>query len=135
MRHRANSFTHFAARRFANALAAISAAILISAFATAQLPAQTSHTAAAIEGVVTGLDAKPVAGARVFLQPSDGRVPRVAQTDSLGHYRFRNLRQDFYDIRAQLNGRSSDWTRNVNLRSGAQATVNLKLKPAPQNPK
>jgi hypothetical protein len=100
-------------------------------FAAAPLRAQSSHNTAAIEGVVVGSDARPVPGARVFLQPSDGRVPHVAQTDSQGHYRFTALRQDFYDVRAQLNGRRSDWTRNVNLRSGAQVTVNLKLKPAP----
>lgn len=113
-----------------SAFVTVSAAILISAFAAGSIRAQSSHNTAAIEGVVVGPEAKPVAGARVFLQPSDGRVPRVALTDSQGHYRFHALRQDFYDVRAQLNGRTSEWTRNVNLRSGAQVTVNLKLKPA-----
>jgi Carboxypeptidase regulatory-like domain len=131
MRYRATSRTSIISRRVAKTLTAISAAIIISTFAAAPIAPQSSHGTAAIEGIVIGPDAKPVAGARVFLQPSDGRIPRVAQTDSEGHYRFHNLRQDFYDVRAQLNGRRSDWTRNVNLRSGAQVMVNLKLKPAP----
>jgi protocatechuate 3,4-dioxygenase beta subunit len=131
MRYRATSRTSVISRQVAKTLSAIFAAVIISIFAAAPIVAQSSHGTAAIEGIVIGPDAKPVAGARVFLQPSDGRIPRVAQTDSDGHYRFHNLRQDFYDVRAQLNGRRSDWTRNVNLRSGAQVIVNLKLKPAP----
>jgi Carboxypeptidase regulatory-like domain len=111
--------------------AAGSAAFIFAAIVSAPIRAQSSHGTAAIEGVVSGPDSKPVAGARVFLQPSDGRVPHVATTDSQGHYRFQKLRQDFYDVRAQLNGHSSEWTRNVNLRTGAQATVNLKLKSTP----
>src|SRR5579862_892456 len=110
MRYRATSRKFL----FTKVIAALSAAIFFSAFAAATLPAQTSHNKGAIEGVVVGPDAKPVAGARVFLQPSDGRIPRVTQTDSEGHYRFHNLHQDFYDVRAQLNGHSSEWTRNVN---------------------
>jgi Carboxypeptidase regulatory-like domain len=131
MRHRATSCSSVISRHVAKTITVICAAIIIATFAAAPIAAQTSHGTAAIEGVVIGPDAKPVAGARVFLQPSDGRIPRIAQTDSEGHYRFHNLRQDFYDVRAQLNGRRSDWTRNVNLRSGAQVMVNLKLKPAP----
>ena len=131
MRHRATSRTSVISRQVAKTLSAIFAAVIISTIVGAPSAAQSSHGTAAIEGIVIGPDAKPVAGARVFLQPSDGRIPRVAQTDSEGHYRFHNLRQDFYDVRAQLNGRRSDWTRNVNLRSGAQVIVNLKLNPAP----
>lgn len=123
MRQLANKSTAFTA-------AIIFSAIVFSAIVAAPIHAQSSHGTAVIEGVVVGPDARPVAGARVFLQPSDGRIPHVTQTDSHGHFRFHNLRQDFYDVRAQLDDRSSDWTRNVNLRTGAQATVNLKLKPA-----
>jgi hypothetical protein len=100
----------------------------------AALSAQTPKGASAsIEGVVTGFDSRPVAGAHVFLQPSDGRSPHAVTTDSHGHYIFKGLYQGFYDLRAQHEGRASAWQKNVNLKTGAQITLNFKLKPLPAN--
>ena len=87
------------------------------------LGAQTSNKAASatISGVVIGADAKPVAGAHVFLQPSDGRSPHAVMTDAQGHYIFRGLYQGFYDLRAQHLGRASAWEKNVNVKTGRRS--------------
>jgi hypothetical protein len=101
----------------------------------ATLGAQTTKkpTSATISGVVTGADTKPVAGAHVYLQPSDGRSPHAVMTDAHGFYIFRGLYQGFYDLRAQHMGRASGWQKNVNVKTGAQVTVNFKLKALPAN--
>ena len=107
------------------------AVIFFAGVLAASLSAQTTSKAASatISGVVVGTDSKPVAGAHVYLQPSDGRSPHAVMTDTHGHYVFRGLYQGFYDLRAQHLGRASDWQRNVNVKTGAQITLNFKLKP------
>jgi protocatechuate 3,4-dioxygenase beta subunit len=101
---------------------------LLAFCSAAPVVAQKDHAWAVIEGTVLGPDARPVAGARVFLQPSDGSVPHVARSDVHGHYIFSQLRPGFYDLRAQWQGRESDWKHNVKLPTGAQVIVTLKLK-------
>ncbi len=102
-----------------------------------------------LSGTVFGPSGKPVAGARVFRQVSDGSHPHTTKTDAHGHFRFGGLRQGNYDIRAQAHGHWSDWEHNVLVRSGRETRVNLRLllkqppaepprapavKPAPQKP-
>lgn len=104
----------------------------------AALSAQTEKPAnsASISGEVTNMEGKPVPGAHVFLQPSDGRGPHVVKADANGHYLFHGLYQGMYDLRAQHQGRASAWLRNLNVKTGAHMTVNFELKavPPPQQP-
>ena len=88
---------------------------------------------AVIEGVVLAADGKPLANARVFLQPSDGLPPHVAKTGPDGHFRFENMHQGLFDLRAQFQGAESDWHRNISVKPSDDVTVTLKLKlkPAP----
>ena len=82
---------------------------------------------ATIDGTVTEADGTPVAGAKVIIQTSDGKTPRGAKTDANGHFVFRSLRHGFYDIRASREKRSSEWVRNLVVRSGTIVTVTLVL--------
>jgi protocatechuate 3,4-dioxygenase beta subunit len=82
-----------------------------------------------ISGVVQGADSKPLAKARVYLQPSDGRAPHTALTDSDGRYQFTKLRPGLYDLRAQSDGKWTDLQRNVNVHANEEVTVNLKFEP------
>lgn len=91
-------------------------------------PAFSQRSArATIDGIVTEADGTPVAGAKVVIQTSDGKTPRGAKTDARGHFAFRSLRHGFYDVRASRENRSSEWVRNLVVRSGTIVTVTLVL--------
>jgi hypothetical protein len=83
-----------------------------------------------LAGVVRDTTGKPVAGARVTLQPSDGRLARTTKTDAEGRFAFAKVSPSLYDVRAYANSLWSDWERNVAVRSGQRAEVSLQLKPA-----
>jgi len=91
---------------------------------------------ATLDGIVTEADGTPVAGAKVVIQTSDGKNPRGAKTDAKGHFAFRSLRHGFYDVRASRENRSSEWVRNLVVRSGTIVTVTLVLpeKTSPPSP-
>jgi hypothetical protein len=82
---------------------------------------------ATVDGMVTEANGTPVAGAKVVLQTSDGKNPRGARTDAKGHFAFRALRHGFYDVRASRQKRSSQWVRNLVVRSNTIVTVTLVL--------
>ncbi len=82
---------------------------------------------ATLDGVVTEADGTPVAGAHVVVQTSDGKSPRGVKTDARGHFAFRSLRHGLYDVRATRAMRSSEWVRNLVVRSGTIVTVTLVL--------
>ena len=91
-------------------------------------PASCQRSArATVDGIVTEADGTPVAGAKVVLQTSDGKNPRGATTDAKGHFAFRSLRHGFYSVRASYEKRSSEWVRNLVVRSGTIVTVTLFL--------
>jgi hypothetical protein len=102
--------------------------------ALAQGPRGRSGPTGSVSGSVLGPDGRPVAGARVMAQTSDGRAPRTARTDGNGHFRFRGLRVAPYDLRARANGTWSDWTRDVPVRANSESTVKLRIPPAKAAP-
>ena len=104
------------------------AALVLAAMLFAQpVPALAARASGSLSGEVFGPDEKPVAGARVVLQRSDGTRPRTTQTDANGRFRFASLLRGNYDIRAQAQGRWSDWQHNVLVRSGRETRVTLRL--------
>ncbi len=91
-----------------------------------------------LSGTVLGPTGKPVAGARVFLQVSDGSHPHSTKTDAGGHFQFSSIRQGNYDLRAQAHGHWSDWEHNLLVRSGRETSVTLRLllkQPPPEPPR
>ncbi len=109
-------------RRFLVAASVLAAAALVAAALFAQ-----GRTPGTVDGQVLDANGKAVAGARVYLQVSDGSRPHIAKTDATGRFRFPPLRPGNYDVRAQSKGRFSDWAHNVLLRAGGETTITLRL--------
>lgn len=103
--------------------------LLTAAGATAQSTGEGT-----LGGQVLGTDGKVVVGARVTLQPSDGRHPKTRKTDGEGHFWFPSLARGLYDVRAFADGQWSDWRRNVWVDRGKQSNVTLLLRPKRTTP-
>ncbi len=82
-----------------------------------------------VGGKVLASNGKPVEGARVTLQGSDGKHPETTQTNSHGQFWFPMLPSGLYDVRAYSNGRISEWRHNVWVEVGKQSSVTLHLGP------
>lgn len=103
------------------------AALTAGAGAAPRSPGQASGQGT-IGGQVLGTDGKAVAGARVTLQASEGRLPETTETNGQGHFWFPSLATGLYDVRAYSKGRVSDWRRNVWVERGKQSNVTLRLR-------
>lgn len=115
---------------------ALLALIFVALLVAAPIHARKTVVTATLSGVVNKPDGTPQANARVYLQPSDGRPPRITQTDATGHFQFSNVRVGIYDVRAQASGFVSELVRNITVQAKEQVTVDLQLKPpAPAKPK
>jgi len=86
-----------------------------------------------LHGRVLGADGKPVKGARVMVQSSDGRTPRALLTGADGRCRLTRTIGP-YDLRANSNGQWSEWTRNVRVKAGEETGVTLRIPAAPRPP-
>jgi hypothetical protein len=112
------------------------AAIFMALLVTVPLEAQKVIPTGTLTGQVNKVDGTPQAGARVYLQPSDGRTPHTMQTDANGHFSFEKVRVGLYDLRAQAGGLWTDLHQNINVQANQEVNVVLQLKPAdPQKPK
>ncbi len=124
-------FVESITRRFAGFLLLLAIAALMAA-----APVHAQQGRGTVSGVVQGLDGKPQAKARVFLQSSSGRAPHTRLTDAEGRFTFRNLRPGLYELKAQAGGNWSELQRNIQVRANREATVDLKLlPPAPPKPR
>jgi Carboxypeptidase regulatory-like domain len=95
-------------------------------------PAISRDTTGTIDGLVVGLDQKPVAASRVSIQESgNGEHPHVTLTDSSGKFSFQRFSPGAYDLRAYYLGIWSPWEKNVRLQAGKTTTVTLKLPASP----
>ncbi len=95
-------------------------------------PAISRDTTGTIEGVVVGLDQKPVPGSRVIVQESgNGDHPHAALTGPDGKFSFPRFLPGAYDLRAHFLGVWSPWERNIHLQSGKTANVTLRLPASP----
>ena len=81
-------------------------------------------------GTVVDAHGRPVAGATVTMQTSDGSRPYATHTDAEGHFAFARYRTGQYDLRAYWKGLFSDWTKRISIRSGKTTEVTLRLPPA-----
>jgi hypothetical protein len=81
-------------------------------------------------GTVLDARGKPVAGATVTMQTSDGSRPFATHTDADGRFEFARYRTGQYDLRAYARGMFSEWTKRISIRSGKTTEVILCLPPA-----
>lgn len=95
---------------------------------SAALPANVSTGTMA--GTVLDAHGKPVAGATVTMQTSDGTRPYATHTDAHGRFEFTRYKTGQYDLRAYAKGMFSDWTKRISIRSGKTTEVTLRLPPA-----
>jgi Carboxypeptidase regulatory-like domain len=105
------------------------AGLVLLPFAVAAGAAQHTSGSGTIGGKVLGTNGKAVDGARVTLQPSDGRRAQTTETNEDGHFWFPSLARGLYDVRAFAGGKWSDWRRNVWVERGKQSNVTLRLRP------
>jgi hypothetical protein len=106
-----------------SALLAAAAMLGIAAAANARVGLGT------LGGTVMDHKGKPVAGASVTIQTSDGRHPHVTTTNEQGRFFFPELIHGLYDVRAYSNGRWTEWKHNTTVRTGKQTEVKLRLPP------
>lgn len=120
----------------------LAAVLLLAAGGWAQsTPSKTANPprpapkqpAGVLHGRVLGADGKPVEGARVMVQSSDGRTPRALLTGADGRFRLTRTIGP-YDLRASSNGQWSEWTRNVRVKAGEESAVTLRIPAAPRPP-
>lgn len=81
-------------------------------------------------GTVVDAHGKPVAGATVTMQTSDGAKPYATHTDASGHFEFVRYRPGQYDLRAYWKGMFSDWTKRISIRAKKITEVTLRMPPA-----
>jgi len=86
-----------------------------------------------VAGTVINSSGKPVPGARVTLQGADGTAPQTTQTNTHGRFFFPELDHGYYDVRAYSNGAWSGWKHNVEVKTGKQTEVELRIIP-PKKP-
>jgi hypothetical protein len=95
-------------------------------------PAVSRDTTGNIEGLVVGLDQKPIANSRVTIQESgNGEHPHVTLTDETGKFVFERFLPGAYDLRAYYLGIWTPWERNVRLQAGKTTSVTLHLPASP----
>src|SRR5271157_4501092 len=62
-----------------------------------------------LAGTVLDAHGKPVAGATVTMQTSDGRRPYATHPGTNGRFQFARYETGQYDLRAYSNGMFSEW--------------------------
>lgn len=81
----------------------------------------------ALAGTVTDAQGKPVAGATVTMETSDGRRPHATHTGADGRFQFLRYRPGQYDLRAYAGGAFSDWSKRVIIRTGKTTEITLHI--------
>ena len=82
-----------------------------------------------IGGQVLNASGKPVAGAHVMVQTTDGHHIETATTNAQGHFWVAALPEGQYDVRAFYDGHVSEWRQGVWVAPGEQTNVLLHLSP------
>lgn len=80
-----------------------------------------------LAGTVMNAQGKLVSDASVTIQSADGKSPHATRTNAQGRFFFPELPHGLYDVRAYHNGMKSEWKHNVNVETGKQIEVSLKL--------
>jgi len=113
--------------RFKIAMAVLGLIPFLAGAASAKEPIGT------LAGVVLDAGGKPVAGATVTVQTSDGLHPHATHTDASGHFAFARYSTGQYDLRAYANGVFSDWTKRIYVSANKAKEVTLRLPQASAN--
>jgi len=85
-----------------------------------------------LSGQVLDADGKPAVKASVYCQSSDGRSPRATKTDAQGHFRL-TCPSGPVDVRATTGETSSEWIRNVRIRTGETTSLTIRISVPPDS--
>lgn len=80
-----------------------------------------------LAGTVVNAKGRPVAGAHVVMQSAAGNMPQATTTNSQGRFFFPQLTHGYYDVRATASGKASAWRHNLEVRTGKQTDITLRL--------
>jgi hypothetical protein len=95
--------------------------VLMAISAEAHIPIGT------LAGRVVDSRGRPVAGAAITIQTSDGLEPYATHTDRGGHFQVTRLEAGQYDLRASFEGANSAWTKRVMVHENKTTTVTVHL--------
>lgn len=101
----------------------VAVAVCLAATTDARIPIGT------LAGTVFDSHDRPVAGAAVTIQTSDGVEPYATHTDRTGHFQITRLETGQYDLRASFDGAISDWTKRIMVHENKTTVVTLHLPP------
>jgi len=107
-------------------------AMLLCAAAATMSAAPRPGGLGTIGGQVVGTNGKPVAGAHVTVQTTEGGHLQAADTNDQGRFWFASLPEGQYSVRASYEGRVSEWRQGVWVAPGEQTNVVLHLRPKPK---
>jgi len=110
------------------------AVILLVCLVTGIIAAGQEHGMGTLAGTVLNASGKPVAGASVTMENATGEGPHATTTNAQGRFFFPELVHGYYDVRATHHGAISDWRHNVEVRTGKQTDVTLRLRAPRRNP-
>jgi protocatechuate 3,4-dioxygenase beta subunit len=82
-----------------------------------------------IGGQVVNTSGKPVAGAHVTVQTTEGGHLQATDTNDQGRFWFASLPEGQYSVRASYESRVSEWKQGVWVAPGEQTNVILHLRP------
>jgi|HubBroStandDraft_5_1064220.scaffolds.fasta_scaffold182024_2 hypothetical protein len=109
-----------------NLIFALAALLAVSSI-VALMIAHADEGVGTLAGTVMNAQGKPVPDASVTVQSADGKSPHATRTNAQGRFFFPELPHGLYDVRASHNGWLSEWKHNVNVETGKQVEVALKL--------
>jgi Carboxypeptidase regulatory-like domain len=118
---KANPRTHFGLTR------GLKLALLICSFALFASGTVAESGLGTLAGTVVGPNGRPIAGARVTSQEAGGSHPSATTTNSQGRFFFPQLAHGYYDLRAYSNGVWSGWKHNIEVKTGKQTDVTLRV--------
>jgi protocatechuate 3,4-dioxygenase beta subunit len=80
-----------------------------------------------IGGQVLSADGKPVSGAHVMLQTTEGGHLQITDTNDKGRFWFVSLPEGQYSVRASDGDRVSEWRQGIWVAPGEQTSIVLHL--------
>jgi len=112
-------------------LLALLVAVGLASVISAGIRGNDDHGMGTLAGTVVNSQGKAVANASVTMQNADGQTPHATTTNKEGRFFFPDLVHGYYDVRASTTTSRSEWKHNVEIVTGKQTEVTLRLVPKP----
>ena len=106
--------------------------LFLSVFVVACVSVADEAGMGTLAGTVIGPSGRPIVGARVTSQEAGGSHPGLTTTNAQGRFFFPELTRGYYDVRAYANGAWSEWKHNIEVKTGKQTDVTLRIPPKKQ---